>query len=493
MDRSPPSGPGRVAPPRVALCALALMFGLFADGAAALAQVAGGGTRTGVPRPLAPVSPDPLQPRAPKPAAPLMASPSPNRPSVYPVGPTAEQESVRQRSRPEFEPVGIELDRLLSTTGMVARDAARDHNSGLSSFIVFPRLDLEVRTESNLFRDASSVSDTIFVTKPSLTVRSDWASHALEVSTGGEIGRHANTGSEDYEDVFVRIAGKAEWRDDIETRASARVARTHQKRGTLADPGDTSGVIEIDTVEVAIGATWDTGALKLAVDFRVEDQDYISTKGRDSDDLDRTDRELRFRVSREFDEGTSVFVQPRLYTRRYRRRRDGGGLLQDNEGAEVLAGLSWDASGVTFAEFGVGYLRQTFDEPTLSTISGPSFNGRAVWNATDLMTFTLNLTRTIDETSSPGFSGVVVTSFKSRVDYEFLYSTIVSLRFDYTLEDFDRNPRSDDRIETALEVRHLLNEYLFTGFELGYERLGSNIAGESYRNVQAAIRLGAQI
>lgn len=496
MRRSTPApGPGfsRIA----ARCSLSCAVGLFVAVAAAdppaLAQPVSDDARPAMPRPVAPNSPDPLQPRTARPAAPQPASPVPAPPSVYPVGPTAEQDSVLQRPRPEFQAVGIELDRLLSSVGIVARDAARDHRSSLSSFHVFPRLELETRYESNLFRDPSSVSDTIFVARPSLAMRSDWTRHALELSVGGEIGRHADTGSEDYEDAFAQIAGKAEWRGDVETRATAHIARTHQKRGTLADPGDRSGAIEIDLARVALGATWDTGVLKLAVDFQVDDQDYISTARRDSDDLDRTDREIRLRAAWAFNEGTSIFVQPRFYSRSYRRKRDLNGLLQDNEGTEVLAGLSWDASGVTFAEIGLGYQRQTFDEPALSTISGPGFNARAVWNATDLMTLTLSVARTIEETNSPGFSGVVATRLRSRLDYEFLYSTIVSLRFDYALEDYDSNPRDDDRIETALEIRHLLNEYLFMGFELGYEKLSSNSSGESFRNFLTAVRLGAQI
>ena len=470
-----------------------LLAALSTVGRTALAQSAPTVDSRAIPCPLPPNSPPPSLPVAPRPAQPLMPTPLPCLPISYPVGPTAEQDSVLLRPRPEYQAEGIELDRLLSAAGALDRKTARDHSSGLSSFRVFPRLDIETEYQSNLFRDSSSVSDVIFVARPSLAIRSDWASHALEFVAGGAIGRHADTGSEDYEDVFGRVTGRAEWRDDLVTGATAQIARTHQQRGTLADPGDTAGVIEIETAQVGVGAAWDTGILTLSGEFQINDLDYVSTAQRDLDDFDRTDRAVQFRASWEFDEGTSVFVQPRYYARDYRRRRDQNGLLQDNEGAEILAGLTWNASGVTFAEFGVGYLRQTFDEPTIKTISGPSFNGRAVWNATDLTTITLNLKRSIEETNSPGFAGVFVTSLESRIDHEFLYNTIMSLRFDYAREDYDSNPRSDDRIGTALEVRHLFNEYFFAGAEVGYENLSSNSPGESFRNVHAAIRIGTQI
>lgn len=493
METAPRNGPARCAALRAFAVALgfAIVFGAAEE--SPFAQSSADGHQPAAPRPLEPIFPQPLQPISATPSAPSMADPMGKPPPVYPRGPTAEQESVRQRRRPEFEPVGVELDRLLAVVGLVSPETARDRSSPLASFAVFPRLDLETRYESNLFRDSSSVSDTIGIVKPSLSIRSDWANHALEISTGGEIGRHAENASEDYEDVFAGIDGKLEWRGDVETRASARVARDHQKRGSLADPGDTSGVIEIETARIAAGATWETGLLKLSGDVRVESLNYVSTARRDNDDFDRTDYEGRVRASWEVDDGTSVFVQPRLYSRKFRRERDLNGLLQDNGGTEILAGLSWDASGVTFAELGVGYIRQTFEDPLLPTISGPAFNGRAVWNATDLMTLTLGISRTIEETNDTGFAGVVVTRFRSRLDYEFLYNTIVSARFDYAIEDYDSNPRKDDRIETAFEVQHLLNEYLFTGFELGYEKLSTNSPGDAFRNLYAAVRLGAQI
>jgi hypothetical protein len=221
--------------------------------------------------------------------------------------------------------------------------------------------------------------------------------------------------------------------------------------------------------------------------------DFVSTDLIDQDDLDQTEHTLTARASLEIDPGTSIFVQPKYVQRDYDRDLDSAGFRQDSSGIEILSGVRWDASGVTFIELGVGYLRHEFDEARFSTIQGPTASAKMIWNFTDLWTLTLDVSRTVTETADLDFSGVLNTQFKSRLDFEFLYNTVFSLKFDYADEDYDGSPRADERTLAGFRVKHLFNEFLFAEFDIAHERLNSSQDTDDFKVTRGFVKIGSQI
>ncbi|MBC8452202.1 MAG: outer membrane beta-barrel protein [Rhodospirillaceae bacterium] len=469
------------------------MFGLWAAvGTPALSQTTGGTVNPGS-KPSDPTSPQPLQPLAPVPARPSPAAPRHVPAPTYPQGPSAEQDSVLLRPRPEFEPAGLELDLILSSVGLVDRPAGKGRQSPLASFVVFPRLDFDTVFDSNLFRSKEETSDKIFIVSPSLTVRSDWARHSLELAGSANVARYARTATENYEDYLGRVSGTLDIYDNFKISGAAQYAQRHQQRGEIIDPGDTSGATVIDEGKVKAGAEFTRAALTLSGNAESVFSDFVSTSLIDQDDLDQTEHTLTARASLEVDPGTSIFVQPKYVRRDYDRDVDSAGFRQDSAGIEILTGVRWDASGVTFVELGLGYFRHEFDEARFSTIQGPTGSAKIVWNFTDLWTLTLDVSRTVTETADVDFSGVLNTRFKSRLDYEFLYNTVFSLKYEYADEDYDGSTRSDERSLAGFRVKHLFNEFLFAEIDIKHERLNSSRDTDDFKATGGFVRVGSQI
>ena len=397
------------------------------------------------------------------------------------------------RARPEFEPAGLELDLLLSSVGLVEKPAGQGRHSSLASFVVFPRVDFDTVFDSNLFRTKEETSDKIFVVSPSLAIRSDWARHSLELFGSANVARYARTATENYEDYLGRVSGTYEFFDNFKTSGSAQYARRHQQRGEIIDPGDTSGATLIDETKVRASAEYTRAALTLSGNAETVISDFVSTSLVDQDDLDQTEHRVTARASLEVDPGTSIFVQPKYVHRDYDRDVDSAGFRQDSAGVEVLTGVRWDASGVTFIELGLGYFRHEFDEARFATIQGPTGLAKMVWNFTDLWTLTLDLARTVTETADLDFSGVLNTQFKSRLDYEFLYNTVFSLKFEYSDEDYEGSPRSDERSVAGFRVKHLFNEFLFAEIDIGHERLNSSQDTDDFKATSGFVKIGSQI
>jgi len=406
---------------------------------------------------------------------------------------TAEGDSVRSRARPEFAPLGLELDQLVGTVGLLDRKTVKAKSSPLSSFVVFPKLELAANYESNLFRDDTRQVDRIAVISPGLAVRSDWENHSLEFAVSADIGRHDRHPSEDYDDVRATANGRFDVADNLQLNGLAEVGQAHLKRGTLLDNGRTTAAVIFRQSVIGFGGQYTVDRLLVRPQFKVTGEDYLSSAGQSNDDLDRVVAEVNTRVAYEWLPGTALFVEPSYNNRKYGLSRDFSGLLQDSHGYQLLAGVTWDVSGVTFLEFGTGYLRQEFDEPTFSTIQGPALSGRLVWNPLDSITVQLGLMRNVQERRGQNLAGVLVTSAKSRIDYELFYNVILSLMFDYANEDDKSTPRDDDRFNTGFEARYLVDQNWYAGLVASYEKLNSNEDGNSFSNVLVSLRLGAQL
>lgn len=406
---------------------------------------------------------------------------------------TAEEDSVLKRSRPDFEPIGMELDQLMWMAGLLDEGAARDRSTGLASFLVFPKLDVTTAYESNLFRDRSRQHDRILVVSPELALRSDWERHNLEIVVGADIGRHLRNDTEDYEDVRGAVTGRLDVSEPVSVTAGAHVARRHQTRGTVLLDGRTGAAITYRESGFRLLGEYTGDAFRGLAEFSVNGTTYDSSAGVDNSDLDRVLTRLRVRGSYELVPGTSFFVQPSVNDRAHDRKRDFNGRLQDSNGWEMLAGVTWDVSGVTFAEFGAGYLRQSFDDPAFETVSGPSVSGKLIWNPADLWTLTGEIRRTIQETKQAGFAGVLATHFAARVDFDMRDDTILSLKGAHTIEDYQGGNRTDNRFGVEFEARHFVNRYFFLRFIAGYDKLNSEQVGGGFNNARTALTLGARI
>jgi hypothetical protein len=406
---------------------------------------------------------------------------------------TAEQDAVRNRDRPEFAPLGLELDQLFGSLGLVDRKTVEDKSSALSSFTFYPKAEVAADYETNLFRDNTRQADRILVLSPGFAVRSDWGNHSLALAVDTDIGRHDRHPSEDYDDVRATLDGRFDAADNFQLNGLVQVGQEHLKRGTLLDNGRTTSAVIYRRSVAGFGARYTSDRILVRPQFKVTGEDYLVSDGQSNDDLDRVIAEVNTRIAYEWLPGTAVFVEPSYNNRDYRLARDFSGFLQNSHGYQMLVGVTWDVSGVTFLEFGTGYLRQEFDDPAFGTVQGPALSGRLVWNPLDSVTFELRVVRDVEERRQQSLAGVLVTSIRSRLDYEMLYNVILSLRLDYADEADQNAPRDDNRFNTGVEARYLVDQHWYAGLAASYEKLNSNVDDAGYSNVLLSLRVGAQL
>ena len=329
-------------------------------------------------------------------------------------------ESVQKRPRPEYDPIGFELDRLFTDTaamvkGRTASDPERPRGA-LSSFLVLPKIELDLTYTDNLYRARTNErADLVTVMHPTMEIKSDWDNHSLQFLASAGIGRHDRTVSEDYEDYKIGTNGVLVVGDLTSINGSVGAERGHEQRGVVDDPGANFGPTFVDSYKFSVGGEHRVpdGVLIRPYfglsQFRHQDNGVI-----DNSDRWRDEYKYRLRLGYEFTPGTTLFAQPDYTSTVYRRTFDRNGLRRDTQLFEFLTGVTWDASSVTFLEAGIGFLSANFDDPTFSGETNPLARLELTWNATSLITVNTSIDRTFNPTATTGLAAMTPPSHSAR-------------------------------------------------------------------------------
>jgi len=385
-------------------------------------------------------------------------------------------ESVRGSGRPEYDPIGIELDLLVSTVmarlGLGAEPDAEAPPGLLSSFTVLPQLGLDVAMSDNIFRTPTDPkTDFVTTLRPSVRIQSDWTSHALGFDFSGRMQRNRTYKSEDVNAWVVGTDGMLEIGEDIQANAKLGYEEDQEPRGTINDPGVTTSPTPTWAYNAGLG-------LRYSVPEGAQVQPTYSFRrsrfGKD-DTFDNRDRwfdnhSLSLRLGYELAPGTIAFIQPAAQISRYVEPVDRGGLRRDMNTYDAAAGLRWDASSVTFFDIQVGLRRQVFEEPTFRDSTSQLIIGSALWNALPLVTFRADIGTGFTPSTSANFSGTQDYTFKLGADWEVMYNLLASadwsVRREFFLGEVPAHERTAHTLSLGADL--LINDYLTGGIAYNF-------------------------
>lgn len=373
----------------------------------------------------------------------------PSRVDTVPRGTT-----VLERKRPELDPLGVRV----------------------GSFLIFPALEVREEYSDNIFAsDTNEEEDFITRLLPKLRIESDWNNHALAFFASGDIGRHLDNSSEDYEDFRLGGAGRLDVRRGTWLRARAEFENRHEERSSPDDVGGVEptdydrylggieGFHRLNRVNFTLGGT--------VVHYDFDDVRTGIGTTINNDDRDRDEYELSMRVGYELVPNYEAFVRAAYLVRDYRAGVDDSGLDRDSDGFEIVGGVEIDFGGITFGEFFLGYRRQEYDDRLLSTAKGPVIGADITWNVTPLTTFIGTLSREIREsTTGDGMGGFASGRFFSTAQisaqHELLRNLLLQADVSYSNDDFEGIDRSDDIYRLALSANYMMhrNFYLRGGY-----------------------------
>ncbi len=335
--------------------------------------------------------------------------------------------SVRERERPELDPLGARL----------------------GGFTLNASVDLDVTSTDNLFASPSGLEsdDIIYALSPRARLASNWSRNQLAFDAGATFRSHEDFSSEDADTNYLRAGGRWDVSTDTAVHGSAGISHEYIAR-TDSDILFMASPVEYDRTDASLGVSHRFARLGVRLDAFRSDREYdASASVRDYDQSG-----LRGRVNYEISPRVGVFATATMDERDYDNNPG-----SSSEGRSLLAGVAYNGD-LFRGDISVGQFEREYDNPTFGTLDGLAIAGRMEWYVTPLTTLTFDASRTADNEIGLA-SGVpyINTEYGARVDHELLRNVILTAGVRSGEREYEGTDRTDEVLRYDIGADYIVN------------------------------------
>jgi hypothetical protein len=422
----------------------------------------------------------PLLPNAVPPSLPQALAPPGEQP-IY------AGQTVIDRARPEFDPVGLRF----------------------GDFFFFPRAELDESYNSNIFAtNTSPTYDLLTALQPGFDILSIRPRYALNLHGSSALQVYADHPAQNTQDGLVNVDGRVDVTAGSSIYGNAQVAHQHLSYGSPNSPGQQVISQPVTYWDYIARAGYMQGGRRFSyqIDVGVEAAQYNAAPlfgggVLPQSSLDNTISDAAARANYEIvpDYLGYIRVGGSLYDYWH---SVPGGTRPNSTTYRVDLGLQILPRHIIYGEVYVGYLVQKPTQSSLgSNTSAPDYGGRLVWNVTRLTTLTFNGLRTFITGSSsdpttgatgPAGTGYLASTVAVNADHELLRNLLLNANASIENDSFQGITRTDNFFTVGAGLKYLVNRYLFLGGSYSYQQRSSSLAGTSYTQNMLMLRLGTQ-
>lgn len=381
-------------------------------------------------------------------------------------------ESVTERARPDFEPVGINL----------------------GSFTALPSIGLGAGYTDNVYQAATATNDSGFVTlAPRLRLQSNWSLNQLQLNATGNFVRMTSQPSRNEDGWSIGGQGRFDVGADNALNFGASTTRLYETpfsgngvpiaRSSL--PIQSSlfrGLADFKFTRLRVAVAAD----HTIVDFKDAETFAGTTLVRDQFDrsITRGTAHVEYGVTPD----AGVFLQSSYTDTSYRLDLAGGVANRDSHEFKILAGTSFDLSALVRGSFGLGYIKRNYRAALYNDISGLTVNGKIEYFPTELTTVTLALRREIEDSTIVGTSGYFNNGIALRVDHELLRYILLNLGVDYEHDKYRVLGSSVDLYRVAGGASYLMTNQIRLDTNIAYRKRGfSDLLGAAIDEIRGTV------
>src|SRR5258708_1775536 len=164
-----------------------------------------------------------------------------------------ERQSVFERARPDYDPLGIRL----------------------GSFLAYPSARLAETFDSNVFATTNNTKNDFYTTlNPSIAIRSDWNVHSVALQASSLTRRYASQVSENVTNFLIAGNGRLDILRDIYMRGGAGYQLLHEDRSSPDSPATGTKPVEYHVTSANLGYVHEPGRLGVRVDATVDSYSF---------------------------------------------------------------------------------------------------------------------------------------------------------------------------------------------------------------------------
>lgn len=335
--------------------------------------------------------------------------------------------SVRERERPELDPLGARL----------------------GGFTLNASVDADVTSTDNLFAAPSGLErdDIIYTIAPRARLASNWSRNQLAFDAGAAFRSHEDFPTEDVDTYNVRASGRWDLSADTAVHGLAGISHDYIAR-VDSDIPFIAAPVEFARTEALIGVSHRFARLGVRLDAFQNDRQYDGAAS--VRDYDQTG--LRGRVNYELSPRVGLFAVATTDERKY--VNDPG---VSSDGRSLLAGVSYNGD-LFRGDISVGQFEREYGNPAFGTLNGLAINSRVEWYITPLTTITVHAARTADNDIGLA-SGVpyVNTEYGVRADHELRRNIILTAGVRSGEREYEGVNRDDQYTRYDIGADYILN------------------------------------
>jgi hypothetical protein len=388
-----------------------------------------------------------------------------------------ERQDVLQRARPDYDALGIRA----------------------GSFLILPSADVIESWDSNVYATPTrDSSDTFTTVQPQVIAASDWNNHALNLLLSDQSKFYNTLTTENVNNVTAAAQGRLDVERDIYFSGGGGYVLSHEDRASPNAAVSGKFPTETHDIDGNLGFVHDTGVIGMQINSTVDAYSYNNNVTNTGTVIPETSRDyvgytVTPRVTYELVPGYHAFFQTPLNERDYNSADPSIGFKRSSHGYEGDAGVALNLGSALNGEVFLGYLRQDYEDHQLNSPQGLGGGANLLWNMTDLTSFRLVISRTVDETDVEPASGMVATAATLTAEHELLRNVLLSASGNYEQDQFAGLNRSDNNYHANAGVKYLLTRNFSLGLEADYYHRDSNAPGVNYDREIIGLRLHAQL
>jgi hypothetical protein len=389
-------------------------------------------------------------------------------PELLPLDPGAERAgSIEGRDLPEeedpFAPVGIRM----------------------GTFILRPSVEQGVTVTTNAANSTNGRAGVLSDTTLRLNAISDWSRHSASLDAYGTF-RRSLSGEEIKE---VRGGVDAVLDLDLGEDLSARATLGYQRRPESASsPVVIEGTLEqpiLQEFSGSLGVTRDLGDARFGVTGRVERDLYgdadLSTGGSLSQaERDNTLYTLLMRAGYAVSPALRPFVEGEIGRRVYDQEVDTNGFRRSSDRLGIRGGVELDLSEKVTGEVSAGWLRESFDDDRLRSVSGPTIDANLRWSPVRGTVVGLNANTSVEGSTSANESGSVLHSATLSVEHRIRADLTATAAIGGGYRDYAGSGANDRLFNAELSTTWWMNRYTGLTGRLRHESLTSSLPFRDY-------------
>lgn len=366
--------------------------------------------------------------------------------------------SVLQRSRPDYDPLGIRR----------------------GSFEIFPTLLVEGGATDNVYLTPNdTVGDGFVIVAPRVLARSDWSRHQLLLSGGANLRRYLDETPRNQDEWDLNALGRADVTGDLSLTLEGQAARAQEAPFTGAVQSDVAALSSYQRRMLAARGTYVTGRTRvtLAYDFSsfdFSDITFASGTRRSQADRDRDIHRITGQVEYALSPSLSVFGQVAHADTNYERRLFNGLANRDSDGQRALIGVNFDLSAFIRGSIGAGYTWRNYDSPLYADVDGLSAEARVEYFPTQLTTVTFAARRLLDDSNISNTGAFFDNQVSLRVDHELLNNLLLNLGVVAARQDYVDSPFESDIYRIFGGARYLVSRSVQLQGTVGYAKRSDN-------------------